>query len=823
MRKNLKEINWVNVLQHILLLIFTFYINLYLVTSSLLSGKELPAPFASLSFYLFLVYLVSVAALGIYFSKEINKRFFIKLGISYFIYLFVSYFLLVTRNINNKKFNPWDLFQNRFFEGSALLTILAVVAIGYLFQYLFEQRQYFPKLEAVLLDYQPKGRILYLILATIICNDSKLLHSFLPSAEKYFEKGNVADFISYLTSNLLWIIFFVILLSITALQALRDLKRNKASLSLSLMTSLSLALIFNYCLQYGVKGDTELLGAYVFPGAVLYQIIFLTVVYIMVYAIINRYLSATLLIAVSGILISVANFIKESLRNEPLLITDFVWLQDVNLLVSSVNIRVVIYLVLLLLVTGSFYYYFRKRLLSGSIFIRKRVRFSILASLMGLSLFVFLIFKNEKNNMVTGGIPVVSTVNNWANIEWMGFDVNARYKSLMYVWTKQLTKSTMDTPKDYSEESIKRVAEKYTSLAEEINATRDHSISDQTVIYILSESFSDPFKVAGVTVSQDVMSNVREIETQTTSGLMRSDGYGGGTANMEFQTLTGLPFYNFSSSVSTLYTEVVPKMSIFPSISDQFEAKNRIVLHPSGAKNYNRKTVYEQLGFDTLIFSSDSKDTFENPEDLGVSVSDETVYNNILSQLKTGESQFFSVITMQNHVPWSVGKPADILASGEGFSESENGALTEYVRLLSYTDAATKDFLDSLSEVDEDVTVVFYGDHLPGLYPDSAFASDPNSQYLTDYFIWSNHETAKLDYPLVNSSDFTAELLAHTNSKVSPYYALLTSVLENASVDKEGELTEEEEEVANDLRLIQYDITVGKSYISDYEEFFKIK
>ncbi|AND79153.1 LTA synthase family protein [Streptococcus pantholopis] len=821
MRKLLKDINWVNVLQHILLLIFTFYMNLYLVTSNLLSGHDMPAPFASLSFYLMLVYLLSVAALGIYFSKEINRSFFIKLGISYLIYLCVSYFLLVTRNINNKQFDPWALSQNHFFEGNALLTVGAIVAIGYLFHYLFEQKHYFSGLEAVILDYQPKGRILYLVLATIICNDSRLLHGFLPAAEEYFEKGNVADFISYLTSNLLWIIFLVVLLSITALQALRDLRRNKASLSLSLITSLFLALVFNYCLQYGVKGDSELLGAYIFPGAVLYQIIFLTVVYIMVYALINRYLLATLLITVSGVLISVANFIKESLRNEPLLITDFVWLQDVNLLVSSVNIRVVIYLVVMLLLTGAFYYYFRKKMLPGPIFNKKRVRFSILTALIGLSLFVFLVFKNEKNNMITKGIPVVSTVNNWANIEWMGFDVNARYKSLMYVWTKQMTKSTMDTPKDYSEENIRQIAEKYTNLAEEINADRANSISDQTVIYILSESFSDPFKVAGVTVSQDVMPNVREIETQTTSGLMRSDGYGGGTANMEFQTLTGLPFYNFSSSVSTLYTEVVPKMSIFPSISDQFDAKNRIVLHPSGAKNYNRKTVYEQLGFDTLIFSSDSDDTFENAENLGVSVSDETVYDNVLSQLKPDESQFFSVITMQNHVPWSVGKPADIQASGQDFSESQNGALTEYVRLLSYTDSATKDFLDSLSEVDKDITVVFYGDHLPGLYPDSAFTSDPDSQYLTDYFIWSNHETAKMDYPLVNSSDFTAELLAHTNSKVSPYYALLTSVLENASVDKE-ELTAEEEEVANDLRMIQYDITVGKSYISDYKDFFEI-
>ena len=78
-----------------------------------------------------------------------------------------------------------------------------------------------------------------------------------------------------------------------------------------------------------------------------------------------------------------------------------------------------------------------------------------------------------------------------------------------------------------------------------------------------------------------------------------------------------------------------------------------------------------------------------------------------------------------------------------------------------------------------------------------------------------------LSYPLVNSSDFPAELLAVTNSKVSPYYALLTEVLNNASVDKE-ELTDEQEEIANDLKLVEYDMVSGKGYLKAYEDFFKV-
>jgi len=79
-----------------------------------------------------------------------------------------------------------------------------------------------------------------------------------------------------------------------------------------------------------------------------------------------------------------------------------------------------------------------------------------------------------------------------------------------------------------------------------------------------------------------------------------------------------------------------------------------------------------------------------------------------------------------------------------------------------------------------------------------------------------------LDYPYVSSSDFTAELLTHTNSKISPYYALLTCVLENKNTP-DDQLSDAQKQVEEDLKLIQYDISIGKNYVSKYNDFFKIK
>ncbi|MDQ8765131.1 sulfatase-like hydrolase/transferase, partial [Streptococcus ruminantium] len=193
-------------------------------------------------------------------------------------------------------------------------------------------------------------------------------------------------------------------------------------------------------------------------------------------------------------------------------------------------------------------------------------------------------------------------------------------------------------------------------------------------------------------------------------------------------------------------------------------------------------------------------------------------YELILEQVRSGNNKFVSAMTMQNHVQWSAAEPAGITATGEGFTAEENENLTSYARLLSFTDQATRDFLEQLKKLDKKVTVVFYGDHLPGLYPESAFVTDPSQRYKTDYFIWSNFETEKHHYELVNSSDMNALMLETTKAKVSPYYALLTEVLHKNRVGQ----TERDATVAEELKLVQYDLSTGKGHLLKHKDFFKI-
>ena len=517
-------------------------------------------------------------------------------------------------------------------------------------------------------------------------------------------------------------------------------------------------------------------------------------------------------------IISVVNNIKEGLRSEPLLITDFVWLKEISLLTSFVDKSVIIYIVLGVIATLGVYILLRKRILPGKIFNIKRLRFSFLGALIGLVVFNFIVFRNETDSRIIENVPIISKLNNGIDINWMGFSTNASYKSLMYVWTKQLTKSVMETPDGYSEERIEEIAKKYRQEASVINVSRANNIADQTVIFILSESFADPSRVPGVTLSENPIPNITQIKAEYTSGLMISDFYGGGTANMEMQALLGIPYSNLSSSVSSFTTEVIPKMLYLPSISNNFNDEDKYIVHLDNAKNYSRNTVYERMHFDTFIAESGSD---YKPKKVVINdgnASDTSSYNVILDYLNTSKNQFFQLITIQNHLPWGKDEPANLNGYGMGFTDVENTILSRYTRDLRDTDYMTANFLEELSKVNKKITVVFYGDHLPGLYPDKIFANN-NSKYETDYFIWSNFETEKLNYPLVTSSNFPALLLDVTNSKVSPYYALLTKVLdESVLVDKA--LTKEQEEIKKELAIIQYDITLGKGYIMKKDKSF---
>lgn len=116
----------------------------------------------------------------------------------------------------------------------------------------------------------------------------------------------------------------------------------------------------------------------------------------------------------------------------------------------------------------------------------------------------------------------------------------------------------MNKPDIYNKATMEKLSARYLKQAKKLNRSRTNDFTNNTVVMVLSETFLDPMRVPGITLTEDPMPNIRSIKNATASGLMLSPGYGGGTANIEYQTLTGLNLALFDDSLQSAYQELVP-------------------------------------------------------------------------------------------------------------------------------------------------------------------------------------------------------------------------------------------------------------------------
>lgn len=138
--------------------------------------------------------------------------------------------------------------------------------------------------------------------------------------------------------------------------------------------------------------------------------------------------------------------------------------------------------------------------------------------------------------------------------------------------------------------------------------------------------------------------------------------------------------------------------------------------------------------------------------------------------------------------------------------------------------------------------MLWYGDHLAGIYNGDSMARYNIQLHEPDYFIYSNTYARQHGYgqtklqantKVAGSNTLSALVLAHMNQKVTPYYALITEVLEKlpamATNSQNGnatllvnqnnkqtsltKLTPKQRQLYEDYKMVQYDLTAGKSYI----------
>ncbi|QNQ80985.1 LTA synthase family protein [Lactobacillus sp. PV034] len=561
----------------------------------------------------------------------------------------------------------------------------------------------------------------------------------------------------------------------------------------------------------------------------------------------TRYWVSLSLVTVFIIGLAIADQIKISLRGEPIYPTELREALNANTLLGMINPGIIVAAVIGLLI-----------IVAITIFLE--IKFpqhvgTIKSRLIGLVLGFLLWCTPSQFNNLNSPIYYLSRAFDNSPI-YSAPTVDAEINGPLLMLFDYSNVATMDKPAGYSQAAITRLEQKYRQKAKVINQDRTNKLGDQTMIFNLSESFTDPLDFPTVKLKSgvaDPMKFIRHLSQQTTSGKMLSGGYGGGTAKMEYESLTGFNIGTLKGQIMP-YQQIVPSYPFYPSLGMNYAYSSAI--HPFFGTYYSRQSVYKTLGFDKFVFIG-SKYKIHHQKKLGESwyLSDETLYRNAEDQLSSHKgSQFINLISMQNHLPYNnwysnneyLNKIKVDLPQTKGI---DSQSLATYTKGVQYTDQAVEDFIKQIDKLNRPIIFVFYGDHYPAIIDQSKLNNYPIQLHATNYFIYANKYAREHgaknkvgDSNYVSTADFIPMALEQGNIKVSPFQALLTQVQKELPaitvnykagtgiefVDQNGKevseksLTKKQRQLLHDYELIQYDMSQGEGYtLKANKSFYK--
>ncbi|MBS4956728.1 MAG: LTA synthase family protein [Clostridium celatum] len=374
-----------------------------------------------------------------------------------------------------------------------------------------------------------------------------------------------------------------------------------------------------------------------------------------------------------------------------------------------------------------------------------------------------------------------------------------------------LTKTTsenlmdiVDPPENYSYDSIKNL------LSNNDTSTDSETTSENNpnIIFIMSESFSDFRVFDSLDIDSNIYSGFDSVGSEGYVGNCVVPTFGGYTTRTEFELLTGLPTYALNTP--SVPQNLLKKQEIIDTIPSYFKSLGygTAYIHPFSKTFYDRDTLYTEYGFDELYF--DDNMTVET-ENFKRYISDKSVFNQIKSVLQSNERpSYIFATTMQNHQPY--------------YAETAEGTdqLSYYLDGIKETSNQLREFTNWLKDFDEDVVLVFVGDHFPFFTPDDNVydrlgVSDDNAEliYNQKYILWNNYDSTIFDKDINTISAFYIPYVVTDliNSKNTDFMSTMKNLMKEYPLYSPSIQSSDSRNEA--LDLITYDKVIGENYSSD--------
>ena len=403
------------------------------------------------------------------------------------------------------------------------------------------------------------------------------------------------------------------------------------------------------------------------------------------------------------------------------------------------------------------------------------------------------------------GLPVTTSAAQNANVVASYFSNIAQgYENygFIYGFSSSVVDRGMSKPDDYTEEHVAEITDKAESSKQETTVTKDEA---PNIICVLLESFCDPDEIKFLHYNDDPIPTFHKLEENYSTGYLTVPVVGAGTANSEFEVLTGMSMQYFGTGEYP-YKTILKKTDCESTAADLASiGYGTHAVHNNGGNFYSRVNAFSMMGFDT--FTSKELMNIQTYTPNGSWATDDILVDETIKTLDSTPNQpdFTYTITVGTHGDYpkeQVIENPKYTANG-AFDEETRNQWTYYINQLNEVDTFMADLIDKVSKRDENTVIVFFGDHLPtmGLQDSDMRSGDI---YKTKYVNWNNMGLEKQDADL-----YAYQLMASITNSVGIHEGTILNYHQtqmNSSDYLDG------------LENLQYDILYGDRYCYNGED-----
>ncbi len=366
-----------------------------------------------------------------------------------------------------------------------------------------------------------------------------------------------------------------------------------------------------------------------------------------------------------------------------------------------------------------------------------------------------------------------------------------------YCFTMSLVNTGVSQPNEYSREMVKSIVNKMNKTS----TVDKNDVKQPNVIFLQLESFFDVSKMVNLETSGEVTPVFNQLKKDYPSGYLTVNNIGYGTANTEFEIMTGMNLDDFGPGefpYKTILGTTTCESTAY--ILKEYGYATHAI-HNNTATFYSRDAVFKRLGFDTFTSIE-----YMHPQEFTFNdwAKDKVLSDEIIKAIEsTEETDYIYAISVQGHGNYPT---EDVLEEKHiqlisGIDDEARKYMMEYyINQLYEMDLFIQDLVEKLSNVNEDIVLVMYGDHLPSLNITEAELEGMNL-YQTEYVVWNNIDLDMKDKN-IEAYQLSSRVLQHLN-------------IDEGCINKFHQTYLGDDDYLEKMSILSYDILYGNMFAYD--------